>query len=212
MHPELRYPEHIFTTYLALSSIILTPDNEHAFLFGIYGNMTTGDTQTIEFECGFSMLNDLLPLGDEQSEEAIEALAQCITAPTGDHQTIDLSEMGVHFYRHVFALQIIHELDEEDRPYLPKEPSYQLIGFTPIPSFFTEYWDEDIPTEKELMVPYFNKCMTLQYHLYLSFQKVMEENIALARTNLSDPLYFAMAKTQYELEVAKKKKDEDEQV
>jgi hypothetical protein len=196
-------PGHIFTTYLAISAIILTPDSNHVFLMGVYGNMLNGDIGTIEFECGFGLLNDLLPLVDEQAEEVIEALAQHIAHPSDEHHTIDVSESGgLHFEEHAFALQIIHEQDEEGRPYLPEEPSYHLAGFIPLPAFLPPFMGEPLPTDGAQLVQYYNRLLALQYAFYLSFQKILQEELAQVRANLYDPLVRTLARAQYELDAA----------
>lgn len=205
-HPK---PEHIFTSYLAISHIILTPDSHHVFLMGVYGNMLDGEIYTIEFECGFELLNDLLPLVDEQAEQAIEALAQHIANPSEEHHTIDLSDSGgLHFETHAFALQVIHEQDEKGRPYLPEEPSYQLVGFITLPAFLPEFMGEFLPSDPVSQVAYYNRLLALQYAFYLSFQKTMKEEMAKVRAHLYDPVAWTLARTQYELEVSPKREDE----
>jgi hypothetical protein len=205
-HPK---PEHIFTTYLAISHIILTPDSHHVFLMGVYGNMLDGEIYTLEFECGFELLNDLLPLVDEQAEQAIEALAQHIAHPSEEHNTIDLSDSGgLHFESHAFALQVIHEEDEEGRPYLPEEPSYQLVGFIPLPSFLPEFMGELLPADPASRIAYYNRLLAMQYAFYLSFQKTMKEEMAKVRAHVYDPVVWTLAKTQYELEASTKREDE----
>jgi hypothetical protein len=209
MAPQHHKPEHIFTNYLAISHIILTADSHHVFLMGVYGNMLDGEIYTIEFECGFELLNDLLPLVDDQAEQAIEALAQHIAHPSEEHNTIDLSDSGgLHFETHAFALQVIHEEDEEGRTYLPEEPSYQLVGFIPLPSFLPEFMGEYFPTEPSSLVLYYNRLLALQYAFYLSFQKTMKEELAKMRSHLYDPLVWTLAKMQYELEASNKQEED----
>ena len=40
----------------------------------------------------------------------------------------------------------------------------------------------------------------MQYHFYLTYRKKQGETVALVHANLTDPFYFNMAKTQYELQ------------
>lgn len=202
MAEQYAKPGHIFTTYLAISAIILTPDSNHVFLLGVYGNMLNGDVETIEFECGFGLLNDLLPLVDEQAEEAIEALSTHIANPTGEHHTIDLSESGgLHFEGYAFALQVIHEQDENGRPYLPDVPSYHLAGYIPQPSFVPDGLGYPLPRDGAELVQYYNRLLALQYAFYQVFQKTMDEETARVRANLFDPLVRELARVVYEQEV-----------
>jgi hypothetical protein len=146
---------------------------------------------------------------DEQAEQAIEALAQHIAHPSEEHNTIDLSDSGgLHFESHAFALQVIHEEDEEGRPYLPEEPSYQLVGFIPLPSFLPEFMGELLPADPASRIAYYNRLLALQYAFYLSFQKTMKEEMAKVRAHVYDPVVWTLAKTQYELEASTKREDE----
>lgn len=200
---------HIFTTYLAVSAIILTPDNDHVFLMGIYGDLVDGEIYTLEFECAFELFNDLLV--DEQADEAIEALSQHLSHPSGETHTIDLTESGgLHFEGYAFALQVIHEQDEEGQPYLPEEPSYQLAAFLPHPSFLPDFMGESLPTGKAERVRYYNGLLALQYMFYLHFRKSLEEDIALVRAHLYDPLVRALAREVYELEQEREQNSDKE--
>jgi hypothetical protein len=112
-------PSHIFTSYLALSSIWISHEDTNVMLFGVYGDMVSGDIKPIMVETDFQSLNDLLNELGEDGEQVIEALAKNIMHPTEENEVIyTIEEGGLHFQDHLFALMINpqeeYEYDEWD--------------------------------------------------------------------------------------------------
>lgn len=59
-------------------------------LLGVYGNMINGEILTIEIECDFKLLNDLLSSAGDQAEHAIEELASALNNINEEVCTIDV--------------------------------------------------------------------------------------------------------------------------
>lgn len=204
--PDHDQPDYLFTTYLSLSHIFLSHEHTQVSLLGVYGNLVTGEINEITIECDFEMLNDMLALVDDQAEQAIESLSYHITHPTSEIAVIDLSCSGLHFEEHIFALQVIFEVDETGNSFMTEDVSYSLNGFVKRESILPSFVEVTLPAGIAERALYYNQLLAMQYHLYLHFQKKTNTRQALVISNLVDPLVFALAKTQYELQAEARKK------
>lgn len=201
-----RQPSIIITSYLAVSHIWISPDDQDVSLWGVYGNLANSEITTIRVETDFQTLHDLLPHSDgEYAEEVILAISKGMTEPSEENGIIDLCDLGgLHFEEHIFSLQFILEEDESGNLTEPEEPCYQLQGYIPRNNLLPYFMDFDIPSEINERVRYHHQLLAMQYQLYTLLLPKMNKTYALTFSNLNDPLYFEMAKTQFELQQAMK--------
>lgn len=194
-----KLPLHIFTTYLTVTAIMFNSEEEHALVFGIYGDMLDGGFQTIEFETDFNGLYELLSLAEGQTDDVLEQLSNIIANPSEEPITIDIPD-GLYFEQHLFSFILIFEEGEDENAVVPENPSYLLCGYTERKPYFRLFVNIDtIPKEGEERLHYYSRVLSMQYHLYLSFIKKMRKQQALTFTGLSAPHIFGLAKAQYEL-------------
>ncbi len=106
-------PAHIITSYLAITSIVVSHDDDTVKIFGLYGNLVDPGMPTIEFHLSFYQLNELLSAITEQADNAIDQIAKALTEPQDDHSVINVTKQGgLHFANHLFAFQVVYEEDE----------------------------------------------------------------------------------------------------
>jgi hypothetical protein len=191
---------YIFTTYLGISSIVISHDNSNVLLFGVYGNQLDGNFYTIEIQTNFQTLYDLLSLLEDQAEEAIDALSNAIANPTEDNQVIDLSGKVIHFYEHIFGFIAFFRETEEGNRKVKEDGLYLLAGYAKKDPIHSDFNDLEIPTEGLELIEYYNSLLSMQYALFLSAVKQVDKLTSLVLSNLTDPTIFALAKAQYELE------------
>ncbi len=191
---------YIFTTYLGISSIVISQDNSNVLLFGVYGDQLNGNFKTIEIQTNFQTLYDLLPLIEDQAEEAIDALSNAIANPTEDIQVIDLSGKEIHFHEHIFGFIAFFKENEEGNRKVKEDGLYLLAGYTKRGPIHSDFNDLEVPTEGLELIEYYNSLLSMQYTLFLSALMQVDRLTALVLSNLSDPTIFALAKAQYELE------------
>src|SRR4051812_19447335 len=78
-----RYPNHILTSYLAISHVWVSQENSDVYLWGIFGNLMNGDMSPIRIETEFETLHALLPFSDSpETEEIIAAISKGISEPS----------------------------------------------------------------------------------------------------------------------------------
>jgi hypothetical protein len=191
---------YIFTTYLGISSIVISHENSNVLLFGVYGNQLDGNFYTIEIQTNFQTLYDLLSLINDQSEHAIDALSNAIANPTEENQVIDLSGKEIHFYEHIFGFFAFFRESEERKEKVKEDGLYLLAGYTIKDPIHSGFNDLDIPTEGLELIEYYNSLLSMQYALYLSAVKQVDKTTSQVLSNLTDPTIFALAKAQYDLE------------
>jgi hypothetical protein len=199
---------YIFTTYLGISSIVISHENSNVLLFGVYGNQLDGNFYTIEIQTNFQTLYDLLSLVEDQSEEAIDALSNAIANPTEENQVIELSGQEIHFYEHIFGFIAFFREIQEGKGKVKEDGLYLLAGYTKKDPIHADFNDLEIPTEGLELIEYYNSLLSMQYALYLSAVNQVDNVTSLVLCNLTDPTIFALAKAQYELE--QKIRDEKE--
>jgi hypothetical protein len=92
---------------------------------------------------------------------------------------------------------LIYEEDENGDAYIPRDPSYVLNSYFKRGDFLPDYLDFTLPRTKQKQKEYYNKLLAIRYFFYLDYKSRMDEPDAAGYSNLSDPLLFALAKTQY---------------
>lgn len=205
MHDRLKQPNYIFTSYLALSTIIVSHKSSIVTLLGVYGKMLNGNILTIEVECNFETLNDLLTAAGAQAENAIDQLSKVLLDKSKECHAIDVSQDGgIHFEDHIFALQAIYEEGPLGETVVPREFSYLLNGYIQRPTFIHDFIGYIIPKNKVQLSRYYAKLLAMQYELYLGFRKRTTKEFALIFSNLSDPVIYTTAKNHYELKEMQK--------
>jgi hypothetical protein len=193
-------PLHIFTSYIGVSHICFRHRNADVTLLGCYGDLATGEMKPITIETNFETLNELLYSIDDQADDAIDALVKSITEPSEDYHIIELADQnGIHFNDHIFALMRIREDDENTSVAGPEDVSYVLNAYIKRKEILPEFITTDIPTSRGKYLSYCNRLLAIRYRFYLLFGKTMNRLLALSVANLSDPLTYAMAKTQYKV-------------
>lgn len=210
MYDPHRYPRHIITNHLIIDSIIISHEDSYVLLMALFGNTADGNTEAIEIECDFDMLNALLaglaegsalyPEMAQRAEEVIDQLAEALTHPTDDNRFLLLGEEGpLYFYHHVFSLQLLDEDTGEEGAEWPSQPCYQLLGVIERAPEWPNWVDDWLPDNKAEQPAYHNRALVLRYGIFLAFKDRLERTLALHIANLTDPQVFAMAKLQYEL-------------
>jgi hypothetical protein len=201
MHDPHKNPNYIFTTYLDLSHIFFSKTTSDVTLMGCYGNLLNSEMETISIETDFITLNDLLSEAGPQAEGTIEQIAKLLSQPSEENPVIDLYDQGgLHFADHIFSLMKILNSDEEGNIEESEEYSYRLLAYTGRDNIVPEFIDFDPPVTYQEHLTYFNSLFAMQYHLYLSCRKKLDQPTALIYSNLTDRLAFNLAKTQYEFQ------------
>lgn len=199
MHDQHQHPTHIITTYLGISSIVVSPDDDTVVLFGVYGNMIDGSMPVIELELSFQLMNDLLSSIPEQSEDAINKISDALTNPQDAPDFIDVSDNGgLHFEDHIFCLQAVVAEDQTLEEIDPEEIEYLLHGFINRKDLLPHFINSSIPTGIDYAT-YLYRVMSIRYNFYLHFKPMVDNETALVCSNLSDPLSFELSKSFYHL-------------
>ena len=202
MLDQHKYPSHIFTTCLSISHIFISHKNSHVMLLGCYGCLIDGEFNTIEIRTSFQVLNELLS-EVEEADEVIEILSKSISNPTTENETIDIGDSGgITFDKHFFSLTLIYNEDENGNTIVPnpEDISYWLNYYIKFDESFATFIDYCPPKNKTQLTEYFNRILCMQYKMYLSIISKGDKEKGLIFSNLSNPIYFAMAKTQFELD------------
>ena len=138
------YPNYVFTTYLTLAYIHFSRETSDVRLFGCYGNMVDGDTQTIEIETDFVTLNDLPAEAGPEAEEAIDLISKELSDPTIDDPFIDLTDQGgLTLCDHIFAFLLMADVDDDGNMLESDEYHYRLTFHTKRENIVPEFWDCD---------------------------------------------------------------------
>jgi hypothetical protein len=196
-------PNYIFTSFLSISHLFISHDSSDVTFLGCYGNLLTGEIENISVETDFTTLNDLLTEAGPEAEEATEQIAKLLSKPTEENGIVDLCDSGgLTFSDHIFALLAIYNEDEEGRIIQTEEHSYRLNAYIKRQNIIPDFIENMIPENIAERSVYFNALLTMQYYIYLGYRKKKGENIALIYSNLTDPFYFNLAKTQYDLHKA----------
>jgi len=194
-----KYPVYIFTNQLHISHIFISHETEQVTLIGCYGDLVEGGMATICFETDFASLNDLLAEPSAAADDVINRISNCLVNPSDDVTVIDIcDEGGVCFTEHLFALHLIDE--DEDRMIKEEKWTYRLEGRITREGIFPGFDDFVMPQKGRERLKYLNSLLTIQYVFYLTYRQKMEHPAAAICSNLTDPLYFQLAKTMYELQ------------
>lgn len=208
MNEPHKNPNYIFTSFLSISHLFISHNSSAVTILGCYGNLLSGEIENISIETDFATLNDLLNEIGAEADEAIEQVAKLLSKPTDENGVIDLTDSGgLSFSDHIFALLVIHEEDEEGKIIETEENSYHLNAYMKRQNILPDFIENMIPENVSERSNYFNTLIAMQYHIYLASRKKQEENIALINANLTDPFYFNLAKTQYELQKSNQTKN-----
>jgi hypothetical protein len=201
MHDPHKYPNYIFTDYIDITAIAFSHETTEVTLFGVYADLIGGGMPTICIETDFATLNDLLGEIGTEGEPIIEQISKLLSVPTDEDPIIDLTDGGwINITKFIFCFMIIMECDDDDQVVETEEYNYRLNAYVPIPEIFPDYYDLEIPTKGAERVAYLNSLIAMQYHVYLSCRKKMDEHMSLVISNLTDPLLFSLAETQYGLQ------------
>jgi hypothetical protein len=92
------------------------------------------------------------------------------------------------------------DTDEEGNIQEPEEYNYTLLAYTPRENIITDFFESDPPETPHEWSSYLNSLFAMQYHLYLSCRKKLDQRTALVYSNLMDRLSFSLAESQYELQ------------
>jgi hypothetical protein len=193
------YPSHIFTNQLHISHIIISHKTSDVTLLGCYGGLLDPGMTTISIETHFASLNDLLAEAGEEAEEVIDQISQSLVSPAGEQTIIDLSDGGGLFFSELmFSFLLINE--EEVKIPEVADYTYLLVSWMPCGESFTDLVDGTPPQNLGERLTYFNSLLAIQYRFYLAYRKKMDNTAALFGSNLTDPLAFKLAETQYQLQ------------
>jgi hypothetical protein len=199
MHDPHTYPSHIFTNQLNLSHIVISHTTFDVTLLGCYSDLLDFGMPTIAIETDFASLNDLLFLAGEEAEPVIERISKCLLSAAGDETILDITDGGgLCFSEIMFSFLLLNE-GEVKIPELA-EHTYVLSSWIPYDESFPGLVDDKPPQDPGKRIAYFNSVLAIQYHFYLAYKKRMDHTSALFTSNLSHPLAFNLAQTQYELQ------------
>jgi len=109
----------------------------------------------------------------------------------------DFAELNFHDY--FFSFQMSRDEEDDIETTEPEEISYWLNGCIKIENHLPSFIDFRIPESKQELIAYYNKVLAMQYRLYLSASKKSGKQNALIVSNLTDPIFFAMAKVNFEV-------------
>jgi hypothetical protein len=198
MHDPHGYLSHIFTNQLHISHMIISHKTSDVTIAGCYGDLPDPGMTTISLEIHFATLNDLLAVAGEEAEEVIDQISKCLVNPSDEETIIDLTDEGGLYYSELlFSFLLINE-GEVRIPELP-ERTYLLVSWMPCDESLRELLD-GTPENAREQLAYFNSLLAIQYRFYIAYRKKMDQVTALFSSNLTDPLSFGLAQTQYELQ------------
>jgi hypothetical protein len=194
-------PNYIFTTFLSISHVFISNGSSDVTLLGCYGNLLTGDLDTISVDTDFATLNDLLGVAGPGAEEATDEIARLLSNPSEETNVVDLSASGgLAFNDHIFAFLVIYEEDDDGQLIeTGDDHGYHLNTYIPRGNILHDFDNISVPETGAERLTYLNSLFAMQYQVYLACRKEHGENKALLFANLNDPLHFSFAKTQYEL-------------
>jgi hypothetical protein len=194
-------PNHIFTTFLNISHVFISNGSSDVNLLGCYGNLLNGDLETISVDTDFAILNDLLGVAGPGAEEATDEIAKLLSKESEETSVVDLSASGgLTFNDHIFAFLVIYEEDEDGQLIeTDDDHGYHLNTYIPRGDILADFDSINVPDSGPERLAYLNSLFAMQYQVYLASRKEHGENKALLFANLTDPLHFNLAKTQYEL-------------
>jgi hypothetical protein len=194
-------PNYIFTTFLSISHVFISNGSSDVTLLGCYGNLLTGDLETISVDTDFATLNDLLGVAGPGAEEATDEIARLLSNTSEETNVADLSASGgLVFTDHIFAFLVVYEEDEDGQLIESSDDhGYHLNTYIPRGDILNDFDSISIPETGAERLTYLNSLFAMQYQVYLASRKEFGENKALLFANLHDPLHFSLAKTQYEL-------------
>jgi len=198
-----KIPFHIISSYFAVSAVFVPRNHSDVIMFGVYGNMLTGDFDTIIVETGFDNFNQLLTIatedGTESADSIISAISEAITRGT---ENMDITEInncgGLVFPDHLFSFSLLLEEDKDVITLAPDDIFYQLNGFIPREDWLEEFCDPP-PDDDQHKVLYYHKLLAIRYAFYLVHLKNMRHSKAARLSNLIDPVVFQLAEVQYKL-------------
>jgi hypothetical protein len=201
MHDPHKNPNYIFTNCLHISHVFLSHEDSQVTLLGCYNDMLDDGMRTISIETDFATLNDLLAEYGPEADDTIEQIATLLSHPTKEDPMIDLcDERGLSFSGFIFAFMMIMDTDEEGNPRELGEYNYLLTAYVKTENIFPEFCSYVPLADGAERVAYLNSLLAMQYHVYLSCQKKLDQRTALIYSNLTDPLCFTLAQTQYDLQ------------
>jgi hypothetical protein len=202
MHDPHTYPSHIITTQFHISHIFLSHETSDVSLLGCYGDMLDlGGMRPIAVDTDFTTLNDLLTDYGPDAEDTIDQISKLLSQPSYEDPMIDLTdEGGLYFSDHIFSFMVILDTDEQGNIQEAEEYTYRLLAYTPRENIIPDFTESDPPKTHQQTTAYLNSLFAMQYHLYLSCRKKLHHATALIYSNLTDPLGFYLAETQYELQ------------
>jgi hypothetical protein len=189
---------YIFTSYLAVSHIFLSHKSSRVTLLGSYGDVLDGDKRRISIKTDFATLNDLLTEAGPNAEETIQQICNLLSEPTEHDAVLHTCDDGaLSFSDHIFALMIVHYTDEQNnfKEEEEDEYSYKLNAYTKMENIaFSEYCRAIHTQSSE---DYYS-LLAMQYHIYINSRKRVGDRQALYYANLTDPLFFTLAKFHYD--------------
>lgn len=201
MNEPHKNPNYIFTSFLSVSHLFISHDSCDVTLLGCYGNLVTGEIESISFETDFATLNDLLAEIGEEGEEAIEQIANLLSHPADNSCIIDLTDAGgIIFSDHIFSFLVIFNEDEEGKIVESEDDTYRLNAYIRRQNILPDFTENLVPENAALRSAYLNSLLTMQYHIYIAYRKKEGESRALIYANLRDPFHFSLAQTQYDLQ------------
>jgi hypothetical protein len=201
MHDPHKYPNYIFTNELAISHILISHQTSQVTVLGCYYDMLYGGMPTICLETDFASLNDLLSELGEDAEDAIDQISKCLVEPSGEVSIIDLSnEGGISISGYLFSFVLMDE--EENRMIREEQWTYRVVGCIARDEILPDFSDCIMPENVNERLTYLSSLIAIQYHFYLTYREKMADDAAIIYANLDDPLYFNLAKTIYELQIA----------
>jgi hypothetical protein len=193
MHDPHKNPNYIFTNCLHVSHIFFSHETSNVTLLGCYYDVFDSGMISISVETDFATLNDLLTEYGPEADEVIEQISRLLSERSEEDPVIDLS-----FSEHIFAFMIIMDADEDGNIQESEEYSYLLNAYAKRENVVPDFCECHPREKQDDRYNYFSSLLAMRYHIYLSSQKKHREHTALVHANLTDPLYFNLAKTQYE--------------
>jgi hypothetical protein len=193
----LNHRTFIFTRYLAVSHIFLSHKSSRVTLLGCYGDILDGHKRRITIKTDFATLNDLLTEAGPNAEETIQQVCDLLSQPK-EHDTVlhTCGNGALSFSDHIFAFMIVVGSDGQGNILEGDEYSYKLNAYTKIANIgFGEYKPGSSHAERS--EDYYS-LLAMQYHIYINSRKRVGDRRALHHANLTQPLFFTLAKFHYE--------------
>jgi hypothetical protein len=203
MHHPHKNPNHIFTTQLPISHIFISHETSDVSLLGCYADIPDPvGMRPIAIETDFTTLNELLTDYGPEAEDTIDQLSKLLSQPSDEDPMIDLTdEGGLYFSDDIFSFMVILDTDEQGNIQEPEEYNYRLLAYTPRENIIPDFTEFDPPQTHQERSAYLNSLLAMQYHVYLSCRKKLDDRTALIYSNLTNPICFNLAKTMYELQI-----------